>query len=562
MSFRFAVLADSHFHTHNGPAQAEWASDQSFNVRNAAAVRMVNQAGPRFVVHLGDIPHPLPGSVEHDGALDVAATTYARLVAPALFVPGNHDVGDKPHPWAPAPSVSAEKHESFIKRWGPAWWAVEREGLRLIGIDTPVLNSGLPLEAEQWEWLERVLVPGPRTFVFLHYPPFLLSPDEPEHYDNLAEPARARLLGLLQSASVEAVFCGHVHHPFWNRYANFDLYILPSTAFVRPGYSELGRVGPGDEFGRNDVERLGFFLVHVMPTGHRVDWVRTRGNTLDDLGRAHLALPPPARRRCPVGLNLRHAWDAVLDIPADGLDPFRKKQARNDLMLWATWELGVELLRLPLGDLRSPVTRPRLLALAGKGQRVVLYSPEPLSSSDLELIEEAAATGVLAAMELILPRAWLDRALPTLPVPRWVAPLGRAPLQTGAYFSHFTPHGFTADDPDLGRSLGERCLFRIDPEVDPVEGLERAARAAPGRAAALVLTPRNGEGRSFDDDAALCSRVERTLRAAERFPEIPVILDTFMDHDRGYFPRIGLLDRRGNPRPAYFQLLRAEERTG
>ena len=29
-----------------------------------------------------------------------------------------------------------------------------------------------------------------RLFVFLHYPPFLLRPDEDEHYDNIAEPAR------------------------------------------------------------------------------------------------------------------------------------------------------------------------------------------------------------------------------------------------------------------------------------------------------------------------------------------------------------------------------------
>ena len=34
-----------------------------------------------------------------------------------------------------------------------------------------------------------------------------------------------------------------------------DLYIAPSTAFVRPGYAELARVGPGDEFGRNDEAR-------------------------------------------------------------------------------------------------------------------------------------------------------------------------------------------------------------------------------------------------------------------------------------------------------------------
>jgi hypothetical protein len=33
-----------------------------------------------------------------------------------------------------------------------------------------------------------------------------------------------------------------------------------------------------------------------------------------------------------------------------------------------------------------------------------------------------------------------------------------------------------------------------------------------------------------------------------------VFLDTFVDHDRGYYPRHGLLDRRYNPRPGYYVL--------
>jgi len=33
---------------------------------------------------------------------------------------------------------------------------------------------------------------------------------------------------------------------------------------------------------------------------------------------------------------------------------------------------------------------------------------------------------------------------------------------------------------------------------------------------------------------------------------VEVFLDTFMDLDRGYFPRHGLFDRRFNPRPASF----------
>jgi 3',5'-cyclic AMP phosphodiesterase CpdA len=550
MPLTFAVLADSHFHPPGVPAQAAWASDALFNARNAVAVEMVRRADPAFVVHLGDVPHPVPGLPEHAEALAVARATYAPLACPLYVVPGNHDVGDKPHPWAPAPSVSAAKHDTFRAAWGPPWWVVERDGVRLVGIDTPVLNSGLDLEAEQWEWLATALAPGPRTFVFLHYPPFLLEPAEPEHYDNVAEPARSRLLTLLRHA--EAVFCGHVHHPFWNRLGSTDFYLLPSTAFVRPGYAELGRIGPGDEFGRNDVDRLGFCLVRVDDTGHRVEWVRTGGAT---------NVPPLTADRPPdnpLGLTLRHAWDAVLDIPADGLDPFRRKQARNDLVLLATWELGVRTLRLPFQDLRNPVTRARLLALPG--QRVVLYTAEPLSPADLALVEAHAAA--IVAVELILPRAWLDRPLPQLAVPRWIAPFGRHATETGRYFSHFAPHGFAPDDPDLARSGGEGRLFRVDPEVEPEAAIAAAMRAASDQAvAALVLLPRAGEGAAFTDDEAVTRRVVATFHAARTFPAAHVFLDTTVDHDRGYFPRHGLLDRRGGPRPA-FHALRALARGG
>jgi 3',5'-cyclic AMP phosphodiesterase CpdA len=554
VTIRIAVVADSHFHPPGVPAQAAWASDAHFNARNAAVVTMLQRAAPSAVIHLGDVPHPVPGLPEHRAALDVARATYAPLEVPLYVVPGNHDVGDKPHPWAPAPSVSVEKHETFANTWGPPWWVVAHEGLRLVGIDTPVLNSGLALEAEQWRWLEDVLDGAARTFVFLHYPPFLLTPDEPEHYDNLAEPARSRLLALFTRARVEAVFCGHVHHPFWNRHGDLDLYLLPSTAFVRPEYSELGRIAPGPAFGRDDTERLGFCLLHVEPVGHRVEWVRTHGAT-------EAPTPPPGegpgevKPSCPLGLTLRHSWDAVLDLPADGLEPFRRKRARNDLVLLATWELGVQLLRLPIDDLRNPSTRERLVALERGGQQVVLFTAEPLTDEDRRLLERHRS--VIRAVELVLPRAWLGREVPAVAVPVWIAALGRAPGEEGRYFSHFAPHGFRPDDPDLARATaGDGLVFRAEPDEDPVAVAERIT-SLPRAALLSVLLPRAGEGAEADDDDAVTRSVLRALAAARAHPGLAVVLDTTVDHDRGYFPRHGLLDRRGNPRPAFRRL--AEE---
>jgi len=108
-----------------------------------------------------------------------------------------------------------------------------------VTIDTPVLGSGLQREADQQAWLEEDLagVAGRRTYLFTHYPPFVWDAAEPEHYDNLAKPARMWLLDLCEGYGVEAVFSGHVHNFIFNRHAGTDLYVLPSTGFVRPDYS-------------------------------------------------------------------------------------------------------------------------------------------------------------------------------------------------------------------------------------------------------------------------------------------------------------------------------------
>ena len=544
--FTFAVIADSHFHPPGIPAQASWDSDAHFNDRNRHAVALIQDARPDFVVHVGDVPHPVPGLMAHERALDVAQQTYAALPCPLFMVPGNHDIGDKPHPWAPAPTVTLERHEAFTERWGPPWQLFEHGGCRFVLIDTPVLNSGLPMEAIQWKWLEDVMAKPGRTFVFLHYPPFLLKADEPEHYDNLASPARERLLALI--ADTEAIFCGHVHRFFWNPIDNTDLYVVPATSFVRPGYSELGRVGPGGEFGRDDQDKLGIAFVHVTEDGHRVEWVRTNQPRTEApaLLPGQSAAPP-----CPLGVTLRHAWDQAMDVPCDGLDPFRRKQARDDLVIQAIWELGISQLRLPVSDLMQDDTRARLMHLARHGQRAVLFSAEMPSPRTLELLR--AHCDQIAAFELIVPRSWVSREdlLPDregLP-PVWISAVGRKTATDEVCFSHFPEPGFL---PEEDIDLPTNAVVRIQPERDVWEGV--ATAAAVGAVAAHVWLPRGEESVEFTDDAAVTRRVVVAALAAAANPSLSVFLDAFLDHDRGYFPRHGLLTRQSVPRPAFHAL--------
>ena len=65
------------------------------------------------------------------------------------------------------------------------------------------------------------------------------------------------------------------------------------------------------------------------------------------------------------------------------------------------------------------------------------------------------------------------------------------------------------------------------------------------------------ETEAFTDDRAVGARATEAVGAARAVPEADVYLDGFMDHDRGYYPRHGLIDRRYDPRSSLYALVAA-----
>ena len=120
---------------------------------------------------------------------------------------------------------------------------------------------------------------------------------------------------------------------------------------------------------------------------------------------------------------------------------------------------------------------------------------------------------------------------------------------------HFVAHGFSpGDDVDsLARRAGDadEIVFRVAPDAAVWESVAQAAELVAGhgfRAVINVQLPRREEGRMFDDDVLVANRVVEAEVAARAFRDTTVFIDGFIDHDRGYYPRVGLLDRRGDPR--------------
>jgi Icc protein len=160
----------------------------------------------------------IAGDLTQDGKAEDFADFKAQTKGfrpPVFVVPGNHDVGPKRLPDKPE-GVTAARLAAFEAAIGPTFFARTGAGVRIIGLNSPLFGSELPMERDQWALLEKefarpVMTP---TVVFLHYPLFVKTTDEPGGiYWNLEPEPRRRLLALLHQGGVRTVLTGHLHYP-------------------------------------------------------------------------------------------------------------------------------------------------------------------------------------------------------------------------------------------------------------------------------------------------------------------------------------------------------------
>lgn len=578
--FRFAVVADTHTRPEAGDLSSPWEVNKLANGRCRFVAALVKRMAPAFTIHLGDVVHPVPVLPSYHGAAQAALEIFADLGHEIRYIPGNHDVGDKPFKANPAGRVTAEAVELYRRYFGAPYASFDHEGCHFVLINSPVLNSGLACETEQKPWLERDLEAhrGKRIFLFTHYPPYVLEPDEPSNYDNLDEPGRGWLLDLVKRYSIEALFAGHVHNFFYHRHGATDCYVLPATSFFRQDYAELFRVEAAPEHGRNDAEKLGFLTVDVYDAGHVARIHRTNGETLAPgaaLAPATEQVPschPRERRPAPLGVHLRHPWAEVTEFPYNGpMDEFLRKRARNDYTLMTLWELGVRRLRLPIADLMGAETRSRMAALRTMGHEFNVFGFGVPDRSALAILE--THRNLVDVLEIVIP--WDDAA----DVAREIAvlkervrrPLTLAKMETsaekrteGSRFSHFVSYGFRTAELGLIDAFREKVdrvravdgyVFRLRFEESPWEMVPRLAAFGRERDLRITVNVRLASENPAEynaDDHAIANQVAEAMVVAFAHPRVDSYIDTYVDLDRGYFPRHGLFDRRYNPRPASF----------
>ncbi len=534
------------------------------------------QPQPKLVFHLGDIVHPVPSLPSFDDAVARYKEISAPVAVPVHVVPGNHDVGDKRVEWMPADQVCERYLETYRQAFGRDYYSFDEGPLRFVAINSLLLNSGLPDEERQRQWVQQQIddAEGRRVFLFMHYPPYVHDADERGSYDNIDQPARGWLLAQMARPQVEAVFCGHVHNFWYDRVGSADLYMLPSTAFLRHDFSEFYRVAPATEFGRGDAEKFGYFVVDVFEDGHVAYSMRTHGqqaragSPVEPPARVHLAHPRTSSFQR-IGVELRHPWAEHMQIPATGgVQEFGRKWARNDYPLLALWEMGARLSKVPEMDLAEAATRQRMELLARMGHRYVVTS---LGRPKLELTRGQAAAAGVAAFEVNATLQTFQRQQGALR--EWRETTGTqvffSKIHTfddshfdGKHFSHFVKAGFTLDELERAADLVREGVasgaidgvtVRVEPEEDFLLAAGRIrAFAQATRSQVLVSLKTSGPNLATEraDDRWLAGRLAQAMVLSQAGEQVRFVFDTFMDVDRGYYPRHGFIDRRFDPRPA------------
>jgi 3',5'-cyclic AMP phosphodiesterase CpdA len=203
-TLRLTVVSDSHLSPHTPEAGTNWD----------AVVDHVARDRPDLVIHAGD----LTAHGNDDGGEIVAARrALDRLDVPWRAVPGNHDIGD--NPWDGQPddyAVNDERRQRWVDAIGPDWWTVDAGDWQIVAVDAQLFGSGLDAEAEQGEWLERVVGDGsePRPLLFVSHKPIAGPADElatAPPYRFLPTAHRRQLRELLGRRPVPIVVSGHVH---------------------------------------------------------------------------------------------------------------------------------------------------------------------------------------------------------------------------------------------------------------------------------------------------------------------------------------------------------------
>lgn len=207
-----------------------------FNANFEHLAEALRAAKPDLVINTGDAT--LDGC-DRESDLRCAKAMHDALDLPYRVIPGNHDTGDSRNVGSKQ-AIDVTRRERYLEVFGADRWSDDVPGWRLIGINAQLLDSDLPAEREQADFLRGALsgARGRAIALFLHKPLFQNSAEEPPVGSwFLTHKARNSVLAAIAGADVRLIASGHLHL-FRETTRSMRHVWAPSTSFILPDYFE------------------------------------------------------------------------------------------------------------------------------------------------------------------------------------------------------------------------------------------------------------------------------------------------------------------------------------
>jgi 3',5'-cyclic AMP phosphodiesterase CpdA len=244
----------------------------------------INAVRPDLVINSGDVSWDGPTSRDD---LDYAKSLHAALPVNCRYLPGNHDIGDNPTAVGEPPSHRANEKDraAFVDVFGEDRFHFEAAGWYFVGLNSLIMNTAIPSEAEQMDWFAGKLsdANGKPIALFLHKPLFLQTPEDPETPATairyVPQPVRAQLVKMLDVHDVRLVASGHVHQRRDFTYGHTRHIWAPSTGFLLPDRIQ-------EVIGKKET---GLVEYRFRPDSFEVRYVRAPGQV--DVGLDELFAP-------------------------------------------------------------------------------------------------------------------------------------------------------------------------------------------------------------------------------------------------------------------------------
>lgn len=566
--FEFVVMADTHYVLPEKSNSGEFETRRYQTARIGQAVELARHLDPKFVIHLGDLVQEFPGTSDFPESLRQAMDQLSAVGITIHHAAGNHDVGDKPDPTTAAPWTTDEFLDYYHEHVAPSWFDFTEGDVHFVVLNTSVMNNtALAAEADQWQWLEETLEAhaGMRTVIGYHIPTYVMDPREPSlgHYDNVAEPARSRLMNLLDRYDVEFVFQGHSHFAFVNEREGTRFYVLPSTSSIRPGFSELFSSAAPPAQGHNDADKLGLFLVRVYADDMRINFLRTQGPAAtvppSDGREILLTATPRELSSSQLGVTLRHPLANYADVPITFPSAVRQP-VRNDYPLLGLLEMGARSVRIPGSELEDARLRPRHEILRSEGLSTVatfLWEPAPdladrisavasvVDGIEIQVPGDVEPTDAVLASFAALSDAAGGGALSVCQVT--LAQIKGVQMHRRQRFG-YKPATLESLDARLtaAKAPVDRAVCHIDERDELWELVEVMGRGLDTIRQVDVLVEVGLQGLAADSWLAA-----EALVALAPFAGVRIFVDTLVELDRTMDMRGGLLTRMCNPRPSF-----------